>query len=208
MSDLNSGWSQFGEDRWIINRYAFDAPGVFVDIGASDGITGNNSLLFEKLGWWCLCIEPDPRHWERLTAARPNCLPVAVSTSSGTETLWLHPDRPSHTSLVPSEDVEYRPIDVRTVTLTELISSYNLRRIDVIDIDVEGHELAVWGSLDLSLVRPAVVLIEYADTRQGSSFSEIDARLTRDEYTLVHRSPANLIYECRLRPLVRRSHHE
>jgi len=192
---LSKGRSQFGEDLWILENYCIKETGIFIDIGASDGLQGSNSLLFEELGWWCLCIEPDPRHWETLVNTRRVCESLAVSDKPGEAILWLHPVRPSRSSLVPSEDVTYKPISIKTTTLAKLVEKYNLENIDIIDIDVEGHELTVWSSLDLSCTRPALVIIEYADTRPGSSFKEINLRLISDGYNLVHRTSANLIYE-------------
>lgn len=197
-------WSQFGEDRWIAEHYATDIAGIFVDVGASDGVTGSNSWMFEQLGWWCLCIEPDPRQRERLSKARAVCEFVAVSHDDGTEKLWLHPTRPSRSSLVPSEDVAYQPTEVKTVTLARLCDQYHLRHIDILDIDVEGHELAVWASLDLTVVRPSVVLIEYADGRPRSSYVEIFSGISASGYDLVHRTKSNLIFESKLNPMKQR----
>jgi FkbM family methyltransferase len=192
---MGSGRSQFGEDVWIAEHCGLPERGVFVDVGASDGVTGSNSLYFEERGWWCLCIEPDPRHFDQLQGARAVCELSAASTSCGEARFWLHPQRPSRSSLVPSEDVMYEPIVVRTVTLDQLVAKYALRRIDILDIDVEGHELAVWESLDRHTVRPWLVIIEYADTRPRSSFAEIQAAFAEEGYALVHRTPANLIFE-------------
>jgi FkbM family methyltransferase len=189
------GRSQFGEDLWIAERYHLPDRGVFVDVGASDGVTGSNSLYFEERGWWCLCVEPDPRHFERLRRTRAVCELSAASTCCGEAQLWLHPHRPSRSSLVPCEDVVYEPIPVPTVTLDHLVAKYDLQRIDILDIDVEGHELAVWDSLDRRAVRPWLVIIEYADGRPRSSFAEIQEAFAAEGYALAHRTPANLIFE-------------
>jgi hypothetical protein len=90
------------------------------------------------------------------------------------------------------------------VTLRDLLRRYLVKHIDILDVDVEGHELAVWGSLDLSVLRPSLVIIEYADNRPESSCDQICGRLTGDGYELVHRTPANLLFQCRRRPLERR----
>jgi hypothetical protein len=43
-------FSQFGEDKWIVDNLHYPLNGVFVDVGASDGVYGNNTYFFEKIG--------------------------------------------------------------------------------------------------------------------------------------------------------------
>jgi hypothetical protein len=48
-------------------------PGVFVEMGAKDGVT-SNSIWLEKLhGWSGLCIEASPANFAQLTVNRPKC---------------------------------------------------------------------------------------------------------------------------------------
>lgn len=67
-------YSQLGQDRYVHEHFFKNKRnGVFVDIGAYDGITGSNSLFFEKeLGWSGLCIEPLPEPFAKLKTIR-NC---------------------------------------------------------------------------------------------------------------------------------------
>jgi len=197
-SPIETGGSAFREDMWIARHFELPAAGVCIDIGASDGIRASNSLFFEQLGWWCLCVEPDPRNWAKLVSNRPVCEQLAISDRTDSQTLWLHPDKPTHSSLEPSEPVDYQAIDVVIETLSQLVSRHGLERIDLLSIDVEGHELAVWRSLDLAQVRPALVIVEYADGRPNSSWREVTHAFTTDGYREINRTPANLIYQdCR-----------
>jgi hypothetical protein len=63
-------FSQFGEDKWIVDNLRYPLEGIFVDVGASDGIYGNNTYFFEKIGWRGLCIDADPSHHAYLQANR------------------------------------------------------------------------------------------------------------------------------------------
>lgn len=48
-----------------------------VEIGANDGLHMSNSYFFERhLGWRSLCIEANPRTFQRLLANRPRCASV------------------------------------------------------------------------------------------------------------------------------------
>ena len=61
--------SQDGQDLYL-DKHVFKGlkNGIFVDIGANDGITINNTLFFEKvLGWNGLCIEPNDNYFNALS---------------------------------------------------------------------------------------------------------------------------------------------
>ena len=55
-------YSQYEQDIYILNNFFQNKKdGMFVDIGAHDGVTISNSLLFEKIGWNGICVEPLPK---------------------------------------------------------------------------------------------------------------------------------------------------
>ena len=64
--------SQFKQDEFLHKTYFNNKRnGVFVDVGAHDGITGNNSLFFEKhMGWSGICCEPLPKIYKQLSKNR------------------------------------------------------------------------------------------------------------------------------------------
>jgi len=54
-----------------------DGAGVFVEFGASDGLSNSNSYFFEtQLGWKGLCVEPVIENFNQLTRSRPNCVAI------------------------------------------------------------------------------------------------------------------------------------
>jgi FkbM family methyltransferase len=63
--------SAFGQDRWVLDVLGEQRGGFFIDSGASDGVRGSNTLVLERdYGWTGICVEPNPRFFARLTAAR------------------------------------------------------------------------------------------------------------------------------------------
>ena len=66
-------YSQHGQDLYVYETFFKNsaAKGCFVEIGAYDGVTLSNTLLFERhLGWSGLCIEPLPSAFEKLRTNR------------------------------------------------------------------------------------------------------------------------------------------
>ena len=78
-------YSQYGQDKFLFENFFINKKeGFFLDIGAHDGVNGNNTFLFEKIGWSGVCIEPIPSVFEKLKKNR-KCLLVnsAISNNNG-----------------------------------------------------------------------------------------------------------------------------
>lgn len=159
--------SQDGQDRWVAEvLLPGQHAGVFVDVGAHDGITFSNTLFFEKeLGWTGVAIEPNPDVFEQLLANR-NCFAVhgCISSSPGPKRylkvtgysemlsgLVDHYD-PRHLERVRREVAEHGgsidEIEVPSFTLNEIVENRKLKHINYLSVDVEGAEVDVLRSLD------------------------------------------------------------
>lgn len=163
-------YSQDKQDIIIYQKYlhAFGNNGFFVDIGANDGITFSNSLLYEELGWQGVCVEPHPRAFSVLSDRR-SCICVNACVSSETKKVnFLQVDGcpemlsgilefydPRHLSRV---DLEIRRdggskkiIEIDSYTYEDLSIKYNIpSHVQYLSIDVEGGELNVLQSINFS----------------------------------------------------------
>ena len=86
MENTNKFYSQYQQDKWLFDKYFSNKKdGVFIEIGADDGVQYSNTLFYENLGWTGLCIEPSPARYLELTSNR-KCLTenVALSDYKGT----------------------------------------------------------------------------------------------------------------------------
>ena len=87
-------YSQFNQDE-ILEKHIFKGfeNGFFVDVGANDGVTINNTLFFEKeRNWQGINIEPIPTVFSKLMSNRPLCtnVNVAIDTEDGTTEFLLN----------------------------------------------------------------------------------------------------------------------
>ena len=56
--------------------------GFYIDIGANDGKTLSNTLIFENLGWQGICVEPLPDVFEQLCKTRRcDCFNAAIANT-------------------------------------------------------------------------------------------------------------------------------
>ncbi|HEY0640291.1 MAG TPA: FkbM family methyltransferase [Pseudonocardiaceae bacterium] len=60
-----------GQDLFVVEALGGLHGGFFLDSGASDGVSGSNTLLLESaFGWRGICVEPNEQLFARLRSAR------------------------------------------------------------------------------------------------------------------------------------------
>lgn len=185
-------FGQWGEDRWLVEHLVIPTDGVFVDVGAGDGIRGSNSLYFETLGWTGLCVEADPRNQAPLATRECAIRYCAVSSASGEQTFSMYDPKPSWSGL-GDRGHGYTITRVDCRRLEDLLAEVGIDRIDLLSIDVEGTELDAWSSFDPARHRPGIVIIEYDNNHPARSEDHILRALGPHRFEVLHRTPANLI---------------
>lgn len=185
-------FGQWGEDRWVIEHLVPPAPGTYVDVGAGDGCRGSNTLHFERLGWTGLCVDPDPRNWAALALRSSTVRNCAVSPVAGPQPFSMYYERPSRSGL-GNRGEGYHQTTVECRPLCELLREADIELIDLLSIDVEGDELAVWDSFEPERHRPSIIIVEYDNQHKDRSEERILRHLGKLTYEVVHRTPANLI---------------
>jgi FkbM family methyltransferase len=164
-------YAQNSENVVLARALSAVSEGFYLEIGANDPNLYSVSRSFYDRGWSGLCVEPDPSFAERFRAERPrdDVLQAVISDSTdSTTTLYLIPD--SGLSTIVSDLAEehaargfaVEPITVASFTLTDAVRNAGLidREIHFAVIDTEGSELTVLRSIDFTLVRPWILVIE------------------------------------------------
>jgi FkbM family methyltransferase len=167
-------YSQFGEDKILSEMFNGKSHGVCIEIGANDGVNDSTSLYFEKIGWQCVLVEPNPVLCQMIRKTRnAPVFECAVSDKRGTATLLVAEgaERAHGVSTIRAEEqaqdtiksygFTYRPVQVHTRTLDEILTESKLTsRIDFVSIDVEGHEFEVLRGFSIERWNPVVILVE------------------------------------------------
>jgi FkbM family methyltransferase len=182
-------YSQYGEDRWIVENVSLPTKGVFVEVGAYDGVTGSNTLHFEQQGWTGLIVEPDPRQRQKLARNR-RCRIETCAIGS-------NPDAVFHLTRAPELSGFLRKGgDVRlpVKSFEEVLKIHGIGQIDLLSVDTEGTEIEVWRSFDADLYRPQVVILEYQTLGLPLQDNNLLDEMNRGPYRLLHRTQANLIF--------------
>jgi len=190
--------SQHKQDEFIINYFKGKRNGVFVDIGAHDGITLSNTYVLEKkLDWTGICVEPMPHQYKNLIECR-NCATYncAIYDTNGVEKFTIleydgYPDMLSgiskdmsvvHMGHVLSEGARMKAprkiIDVQTRILNEILEEQKIYEIDFLSVDVEGAELKVMKGIDFNKFYIKVIIFE-----NGEATPEVRDFLTAKDFS-------------------------
>jgi len=161
-----------GVDLLINYFFRNQTDGIYLDIGCYHPINGSNTYLLYKKGWSGINIDVDKGSIDMFNYFRNNDFnkQIAVSDYKGEITLYTHHDR-SAVQTVNKENAGQMEVDglkkikVRCDTLNSIIegSKFKDKKIDLLSIDIEGHEFNALKSFDFEKYAPKVVIIEYND---------------------------------------------
>lgn len=176
-------YGQYKQDKYAWEHFFKNRtePGVFLDVGASDGVRFSNSYAFEQMGWTGLCVEARESAAIKCKQARPGSVVenVAIAAKTGMvqfmeiegygEGLSGVVDEydPRHVSRI-RQDVKHpdckspvpRVYSVQSVPLQDLLDKHGLKHIHYFSLDVEGSELTVLKSIDWSCTTIDVIDVE------------------------------------------------
>ena len=162
-------YSQLSQDVKVLQHYLYKKNGIFIEIGANDGITLSNTFLLEKeYGWKGICIEPIPEKFEILKKNRPNsiCVDKAVYSMGGVKLEFSDADLYSgitkHIDEINNDGKNGKKIIVETVNLNELLDMHNFPSfIDYLSIDTEGSEYEILNSINFNKYSFGIIHVEH-----------------------------------------------
>jgi FkbM family methyltransferase len=174
-------YSQSKEDIFLNhNIFKNKKNGVYIELGALDGILFSNTKFFEdSLNWKGILIEPHPEKFKQLEINRPNNFLFNNLVSCHKEILEFRYFTDTHAAVSGVENtlsqyhfdtyfenndeslklLQQNKIFIKPITLTEIVKETSLTHIDLLSLDVEGHEYEVLKSWDFSIPID-IILIE------------------------------------------------
>lgn len=162
----------------------------YIEAGANDGLTQNNTYDLEQLGWKGLLIEPCPVNYQKCISSRgennyienyalvgadykketigifiePNCYNGLMAVVNHFPEGYVDPQRvPYHEDFVRKFDLKEK--FVPAITIQKLLDKYNITEVGYFSLDVEGYELEVLTGLDFNKVRPEYFRLEVTQNK-------------------------------------------
>jgi FkbM family methyltransferase len=166
--------------------------GFFVEAGANDGVSQNNTLYYEKnFGWHGILIEPIPELANKCKINRPksivgnyalvsddfkeNFLTMRycnlMSVVKGGMKTKAEEDQHIKSGSELKNITSYE-VDVPVSTLSNILEKNMIKKVDFISLDVEGYELEVLKGFDFKKWQPSYILIEARYEDEINSFMD------------------------------------
>jgi FkbM family methyltransferase len=167
----------------------------FIQVGAHDGVRFDN--LYQKItaiNCAGIVIEPLRKYFNRLKMNYEdyqNVIPLNIALHPNEKEVIIHHVDFDKLSLLPPWSGGIGSIDskhhnesiiqskymaktkVKAMSFMNLVEKYNVKHIDLLQIDVEGFDLAILKMVDFSKIKPKLIKYEYINLnkeKQEESF--------------------------------------
>jgi FkbM family methyltransferase len=201
-------YSQYQQDKWLYeNHFKDKKDGVFLEIGADDGIDKSNTKFFEDIGWKGMCVEPSPKRFKLLKNNRSCiCENYAISDTIGeVEFMDISGWGKGLSGIVDKYeqqhkqriDIEVRHpqnkgseiVKVKTELLNNLLEKHQLNEIDFCTVDTEGGEYDILKSIDFNKYDIKLILVE-----NNYNDSKVNELLKEKGYKKIHKLTIDDVY--------------
>ena len=185
-----------GEDV-LLRKIFKNKSGFYVDVGALHPINGSNTYHLYKRGWKGINFDLVIDNIKLFKIFRPRdiSLNVAVSSKTGFINSYIF-DRGSGLNTLEKKWAEkwkkiinkdYETNKIKREKLTSLLKKYNSpKNFELLNIDVEGHEIEVLKGLDFNLYKPKIIVIEiHAKKTLDILKSDVYKYLEKKNYELI-----------------------
>lgn len=166
--------SEDGQDFFVLDQMCYKQNGYFVDIGASDGVTGSNTYTLEKFYKWSgICVDPNPSTLKSLCGARDVIISdLCVHSETGKILPFQFLDdqslfygwnlRSGIKGVIEDPGKDFAEINVLSVSLNDLLELYRAPSIiDYISLDVEGNEFNILSNFDFDKYHINCLTVEH-----------------------------------------------
>ena len=161
-------YAQHGEDLLVESLLRPDSVRSFIDVGANDGVLFSNTYKFAKTGACGLCLEPSPPTFRKLRLnhlfhPKVKCVRAALSDNPGSVP-FVHDGHEavlSRVATVDSSSDNGKTIKVPALTFSQLLERHpSFRKIDLLSVNVEGHEKQVFQGLGEHPFQARLIILE------------------------------------------------
>lgn len=178
----------------------------FIQVGSCDGIKHDpihNYVI--KYNWSGILIEPVEYLFKKL--AKNYCdvkgllfLNLAISDESGYKNFYYLKETKDHIhsaycelgsfskdtilkhkKIIPNIEEYIVSKKVKTITISELKRQYNIRQIDLLNIDTEEHDYRILRSINFKNIKPKIILFEHKHL-SSKEYKEIKYLLKQNNY--------------------------
>ncbi len=184
-----------GMEELIIRDFFQDRQGLFfVDVGCAWPVKASNTYYLEKhLGWTGIGIDALNSYAAEWKEKRPRSKFFChlVSNTSGESTSFFKSEEAGISSVHESiadgtffgVNLDTKELHLTSITLNDLLDREGINSVNLLSIDVEGHEVEVLEGLDLDRFSPELIVIEI----MGPNKERVTQYMNQHGYYLIER---------------------
>ena len=200
--------SQFGEEKSLNKLLKNRNKGTYLDVGCFHPTKFNNTNMLYRSGWSGINIDLNPLTIDLFNFIRPRDINVcaALSNKNKKTKLFYHHDLSSQNTLnknhVKWMEGNFRLKDlttkiIKTQKLKDILNKFSIKKIDFINIDIEGNEYEVISSINLNKYKTKVICIEMLEYNkiQKNNKIKIIKHLKRKGFKKVNKIRENYIFK-------------
>jgi FkbM family methyltransferase len=205
MEGFTLSYSQAGED--LILKHIFGKnrrQGLYVDIGCNCPIQKSNTFKLYLKGWSGICVDGNENLIRQFRKIRKRdiCLQEIVSDQER-DVIFYQDDLNHELSSVDPEigkdlregSAGFKEISTRSTTLAKILEKHaGSRKIDLLCVDVENHDLEVLKGNDFKRFRPEIICAEFHGSIDLLQASELHTFLKATGYSLLALASPNVYY--------------
>ena len=162
-------YSMLGEDLVVNNFFKNKTNGFYVDVGCYHPIDGNNTHLLFKNGWSGINIDLNKISIDLFNIARKNDENFRVAVSNKSKKIKFYYRKKinmlntinkkfANNSFKKGYSIDY--IQARTLSSILKESKLKNKKIDFLNIDIEGNEINALKTLNFEIYRPKLICVE------------------------------------------------
>lgn len=195
--DISIAYGQNGEDRVILSILDTSKPGFYVDVGSNKPIHFSNTFALYCRGWVGITIDANDKLVAQHKIKRPNDIAICQAVSDEEMNAdYVEYELDEMSTINPNRKVELDNMgltpsitrNMLTATLDSILAK-NMHKdtsIDLLSIDVEGHDYHVLLSINLTVTRPKLIVIEMHNFDfVNSHLNDIYCYMVSNKYRLV-----------------------
>ena len=179
-----------GEDLEVVKILKNIQNGFYVDAGGYHPLDRNNTYLLYKKNWRGINIDLSEFSIDLFNFARPEDININVAVENKDDKVtFFYQKKLSQLTTIKKNVANFRmqgqimEREIKSNKLTTIINNtkYKNRKIDFLNIDLEGADFEALQSLDFNIYRPKLICVEIYD--EDIEKSNINIFLKNLEYT-------------------------
>jgi FkbM family methyltransferase len=164
-------YSNFDEELIIRDFFQDRRDGFYLDVGCARPVKGSNTYYLEKhLGWTGIGVDALEEYAAAWKKERPNSrfLRHLVSDRSDVTEKFFRSygrglsstDQKWASGKAFGVDFPTEELLLTTITLDDLLDREGVTKVDLLSMDIEGHEPKALAGFDIERFRPELVVVE------------------------------------------------